>query len=370
MGDRSLRQRLPKWVNSTNVSWAILLTMVIAIKVWSIHPGWVEDYYSTGVYPYIATATRWLTGWLPFSLGDIGYGAAGCWLLYHLVKLFKKIWRKELTKKLMFNYIKSAVKVLCTIYIGFNLLWGLNYNRLGIAHQLNLSVVKYSTEDLKLLTISLLDSLNTTRLTLGDSNYQYPTYPSIFNSAFQSYQSIKIDYPFLNIGNQSIKKSLYGRLGNWVGYLGYYNPFSGESQVNLAGPKMLVPFVTCHEIAHQLGYASESEANFTGFLAASDSKDPLLRYSCYFDMFHYANRELFMRDSIAAKNNYKSLNLLVKNDFKDLKHYLNKHKNPVEPIIKLFYDQYLKANQQSNGVDSYNEVTGWLIAYNKKYGKL
>jgi len=359
-----------KWFTKERLVWLVLTLLIIVVRVWSKQPDWVERYYSKGLFLYVAEAMRWLTAKLPVSLGDIGYTVAGIVLIRYVVSRLKQLFRKQWTKQLMISDLNRLLKLLAVLYIGFNLLWGLNYNRLGIAEQLNLKSEKYTTESLKQLTIILLDSLNRSRAVITDTQIVYPAHQQIFNTSFDAYANLKSQYPFLKIDNQSIKKSLFGRLGNWVGYLGYYNPFTGESQVNLAGPKFLIPFVTCHEIAHQLGYASESEANFTGYLAASASKDPLLRYSCYFDMFHYANRELYSRDSIAAKINYNQLNPLIKNDFRALKRYLNEHKNPIEPIIKAFYDQYLKANQQMNGVDSYNEVTGWLIAYHKKYGKL
>jgi hypothetical protein len=73
---------------------------------------------------------------------------------------------------------------------------------------------------------------------------------------------------------------------------------------------------------------------------------------------------------MAANENYNHLDTLVKADVKELRDYWEKSKNPVEPVIKVFYDHYLKANQQIKGVKSYNEVIGWLIAYYKKYGKI
>lgn len=155
-----------------------------------------------------------------------------------------------------------------------------------------------------------------------------------------------------------------------MGFLGYYNPFTGEAQVNLTQPRFLIPFVSCHEMAHQLGYASESEANFVGYLAAVNSPDMFFHYSAYFDLFNYANRELLLIDSAAAKNYYQQLDPLVKKDEEELREYWRKSDNAIEPLIKIFYDHYLKANQQTKGVKSYNEVIGWLIAYYNKYGKI
>ena len=162
-------------------------------------------------------------------------------------------------------------------------------------------------------------------------------------------------------------------MGGWEiswGFLGYYNPFTGEAQLNLTMPRFLIPYVTCHEMAHQLGYASESEASFVGYLAAAKSTDLVFQYSAYFDMFNYANHELFIRDSAAARDNYTHLDTLVKTDVGEVKAYWQKSDNMIEPVIRLFYDRYLKANQQIKGVKSYNEVVGWMIAYYKKYGKV
>jgi hypothetical protein len=77
-----------------------------------------------------------------------------------------------------------------------------------------------------------------------------------------------------------------------------------------------------------------------------------------------------MRDSAAARANFRGLDTLVKQDYRRYRKFLLSYKNPVEPIIRLFYGEYLKANNQPKGIDTYNEVVAWLIAYEKKFGKI
>ncbi|MGI8637389.1 MAG: DUF3810 domain-containing protein, partial [Segetibacter sp.] len=225
-------------------------------------------------------------------------------------------------------------------------------------------------DDLKRITGILVQKVNENKHALVKNGVTTKTYTQIFEQAQTAYRTSALTFPFLEYNTTSIKRSMYGRIGNFLGFLGYYNPFTGEAQVNLSQPKFLIPFVACHEMAHQLGYASESEANFVGYLAAIHSPDTLFHYSAYFDLFNYANRELFFRDSIAAKNNYKQLDTAVKKDEEELQEYWRQSDNIIEPIIRIFYDRYLKANQQSKGVKSYSEVTGWLIAYYNRYGKI
>jgi len=198
----------------------------------------------------------------------------------------------------------------------------------------------------------------------------YPNDKTLFNEAVQSYKNTTIVYPFLHYEAQSVKASVFSPVMSYLGTSGYYNPFTGEAQVNTTIPEFLLPYVTCHEMAHQLGYATEDEANFAGYLSASNSFDPLFKYSTYLDLYQYANYELFFRDSVLAKKNYARLDTLVKADLHELRTFWRSHENFVERITTKLYSQYLKANRQPQGIDTYSHVTAWLIAYKNKYGKL
>ena len=163
---------------------------------------------------------------------------------------------------------------------------------------------------------------------------------------------------------------MWGWLGNYTGFTGYYNPFTGEAQVNTTVPKFLHPFITCHEVAHQLGYAKENEANFVGFLAASLSQDTLLLYSAYLDMFTYSNRNLFWADTASAKAYAKMLEPAVKEDIMEWRTFNATHKSFLEPAVRWGYTKYLQQNNQPEGMLSYDAVTSFLVGYYKKYGRL
>ena len=133
-------------------------------------------------------------------------------------------------------------------------------------------------------------------------------------------------------------------------------------------PTFIKPFVLTHEIAHQLGYAKENEANLVAFLVSRTSDNKEVVYSAYFEMYLYTISELKRRDSSVAKQFIENLHPQVKRDEVAYRKYLIQSKNPVEPYISIFYDQYLKWNRQPKGKLTYNEVVAWLIAYMKKRG--
>ncbi|MBK7123815.1 MAG: DUF3810 domain-containing protein [Chitinophagaceae bacterium] len=199
---------------------------------------------------------------------------------------------------------------------------------------------------------------------------KYPAKKELFKKVADAYRQAEHVYPFLQYRPVSLKPSVWSLVGNYMGFTGYYNPFTGEGQVNTLVPKFLQPFTTCHEVAHQLGYAKEREASFVAYLAASASQDTLLHYSVYLDLFMYSNRNLFETDSLSAREFTHKLLPEVLADLKEWRAFNKKYRNPVEPVFRWIYGVYLKQNQQPQGVLSYDEVTGFMIAYYKKYGKI
>lgn len=348
----------------------LLLVLAVVIKWYSASSARVENGYATGAYPRLAAFLRLLFGWLPFSLGDVLYGLFGLWVLLKLIKGIKLVVQKQATwKGFGIKCVKTGIMLLL-LYVVFNGLWGINYNRKGIASQLGLKMDKYSTEELKQMNALLLEKANRAKKALVDAGTGYTTSAELFAMAGQQYQKIDSAYPFLKYNNKSIKPSLWGWLGNYVGFLGYYNPFTGEAQVNVQVPKFLQPYTVCHEVAHQLGYAKENEANFVGYLAASTADDKRFQYSVYLDLFLYSNRNLFGTDSAAARSYSDQLLPQIKTDLKEWREFNRRHKNPVEPVIRWMYGKYLQSNEQPQGMLSYDEVTSFLIAYYKKFGKI
>jgi hypothetical protein len=350
-------------------TWVALIILTILIKWASWYPGWVEANYSRGIYPVIARVQRFLFGWLPFSIGDLFYCFIIIILLYKVGRFFGLLFKKKLSR----HYFKTALQqtffIMLFMYVVFNLFWGLNYNRKGIAHQLQLEVKSYSFADLDTLTTALQNRVNHYAGFVTEAQRDsFNQKKRLFHSATLAYKEAAKQYSFLTYNPSSVKPSLFSYLGNYLGFQGYYNPFSGEGQVNTTVPRFLEPFVTTHEIAHQLGYGRENEANFVGYLACKAYDNNAFRYSVYFDLYNYAVGEVFRRDTTMGKNFQQQLHPQVLKDQQEFRDFYRRYKNPIEPIVMWGYGEFLKANNQPAGKRSYNEVVAWLIAYYKKFG--
>ena len=351
----------------------VLVSPVVAtilIKIFSLNPDWVERYYTFGFYPFVSKTLRYLFGWVPFSVGDLLYFTAFGWVAWKVWGAVREVSKRRSRHYFTWTGFTRFLKLALGIYIIFNVFWGLNYDRQGIAKQFGLAPDHYTPGDLYELTVALQQRLNfyaarvdsTKRLAFNNDQ-------TLFKEAVAAYQIASRDYPFLEYSPPSIKASLLTFAGRYFGFTGYYNPFTAEAQVKTDVPVFTKPFIVCHEIGHQVGYAKENEANFSSYLTGRVSDNVEFRYSAYYDMYTYAMHDLFMYNPLCFIELKKSEHPQVKKDIKTYRAYILKSKNAVEPVMSLAYDRYLRMNNQPRGTESYNEVVGWLIAYMKKYGK-
>ena len=347
----------------------ILLILAFIIKVLSLNEEWVERYYTYGAYPFISRTLRLLFGWIPFSIGDLLYGAAVLFLFVKAYKYLVLLRNKSSKRALGLRVLNRVLRTALVVYVLFNLLWGLNYNRQGIARQLRLNVQKYSIEDLKALAQVLQARVNSYGEIIDPSKREeLNDNKKLFQEGIATYGSARKQWPFRAYTAPSIKPSMYTSVGHFFGFTGYYNPFSGEAQLKTTAPVFIKSFVVNHEIAHQLGYGKENEANFVSFLSGRESPNNEVKYSTYFELYLYALGDLKRKDSIAANALKQQWHPQVREDYESYIEYLNSSDNVIEPYISEFYNQYLKLNSQPKGKMTYNEVVAWLIAYQKKYG--
>lgn len=342
---------------------AVLLVCSAALFCLSFFSSVIEKLYAEAFYPVFAQTLRFLFGWLPFSLGDLLYSTLIIGLVSGFLKYMQYIKPQYLLNQISYNLLK-LIQFLLITYIVFQIFWGLNYSRKGIGAQMSLMPASYSTTELQQLTQWVIMQLNENSKQVGEKP---PDYSFIRQQASEIYAQASHQYSFLTYKYASIKPSLFAYIGNYMGFTGYYNPFTGEAQVNTTVPHFLLPFITCHEMAHQLGYASEDEASFVAFLAIHSGNKAYFKYSLYFDLYLYTNSELYSRDSAVAIQFSKQLLPKVHKDLLTYKTFWQQYRSKTaEGIFRLLYGNYLKANKQPKGIETYDEIVAWLIAFEKK----
>lgn len=340
-----------------------LIVQIILLQILSFFPEFIERYYSNGLYPIISKIARTLLGWIPFSLGDMIYFVV-IFMIARWLFTIRGGWKIEWKSNLL-----TIVGGISIFYFLFHLLWATNYHRVPLFEKMNIER-EYTDADLMVFTKKLILKTNEihSKLERKDSEKIVNPYSQehIFKMTLNGYNNLSREYAFFKYEDPSIKKSLISLPLTYMGFGGYLNPFTNEAQVNDKLPMYNFPFTVCHEMAHQIGYASESEANFIGFLSTIKNKDLYFQYAGYSYALKYCLRNWHIRDESIFEELKKTIRPGVLKNYQESDDFWEAYNTPIEDSFKVFYDNFLKMNKQEEGLESYSKFVNLMVNYYKE----
>jgi len=337
----------------------ILSAMVYAI---GFNSKWVEYVYTQGLYPVTSVVQRFISSLVPFALGDFLYLLLILYVIRSLYLFYKKLVQKQIKRSDLLNITLQVLSFFLILYLVFKLLWGLNYSRRPIAMQLGISNEKYTTPQLVSLGEYFIGRLNS----LQYVKKQAYTISQLQERAKLAYDGMQQKNTFFTYKKPAVKSVLNSWVITKIGIEGYYSPLSGEANVNMRLPLTSLPFVTCHEIAHQLGVAREDEANLVGYLVAGNSNDPYFQYSALYEVFKNILFEIRLKSQDDYDRLYSTINAVTINDLKADRDFWRKYNSNMFAYMDVAFDRFLKLNNQSKGTDSYQDIVLWLYNIHKK----
>ena len=348
------------FVKRQNLLPYFLLIQIILIPFLGFFPEVVERWYSNGLYPIVSKSLRMLFGNIPFSVGDVLYFVLivfGMKWIWANRKSWKTHWKKNI------HLLLSGVAVL---YFSFHLLWGLNYYRQPLFEKMKIER-DYTDADLLLFTKKLIAKTNAIQLEITQNKNSKIVFPysqeQVFTMNLNGYRTLANEYPFFNYSELSAKKSLFSLPLTYMGFGGYLNPFTNEAQVNYLLPMYHSPTTSCHEMAHQMGYASESECNFIGFMASVKNKDLYFKYSGYSFALRYCLANWQLQNEVVYKQLVQTVHPGILKNYDESDAFWKTYETPVETGFHLFYDTFLKWNQQKDGMEGYSKFVNLMVNY-------
>ena len=131
-------------------------------------------------------------------------------------------------------------------------------------------------------------------------------------------------------------------------------------------PLISYPFTVAHELSHQMGIGFEDECNFIAFVKLKDNPDPWFQYSAYYQSVTYLLRTLYLVDSTQFGAYQDKLSPKVILDIKEEQSYWRQYTGWLTDVSGIFYNQYLKYNNQAEGMARYGMVSRLIIAWEQK----
>ncbi|MBF2707798.1 DUF3810 domain-containing protein [Flavobacterium soyangense] len=339
-----------------------LLIQILVLQIIPFFPEFVERFYSNGLYVFTSKISRQTLGKLPFSFGDIIYGIV---IIYVLKSIWdsRKSWRFE--KR---NTALKIVGILSVIYFLFHFLWAMNYYRQPLFEKMKIER-DYTDADLLTFTKKLIAKTNEIQSQIMKDDSSKVVFPysqeQVFEMNLNGYKKLSDQYAFFEYTNPSIKKSLFSLPLTYMGFGGYLNPFTNEAQVNYLMPMYNSPTTSCHEMAHQMGFASESECNFIGFLASVKNDDLYFKYSGYSTALRYCLANWQVRDEKVFEELLKTVHPGILENYQESEDFWKQYDTFIDKGFHIFYDNFLKFNQQKDGMESYSKFVNLMVNYYK-----
>lgn len=334
----------------------------------ALAPDWVERVYSHGLFPVVARALSWVAGPLPFSLAEVLVELGAILALAWLLAAVRAVMREPRGGRWAAAWPRLAglLAVLGALYLGFILLWGLNYDRRPLAASIGIETRPSSVAELAALCSSLIDRTNALRRDVQEGPTGVMRLDDSIAGALRraplGYDGAVAAYPVLAGKYSGPKGVIISELWSYTGIGGVYFPFTGEANVNTAQPDSSIPATASHEMAHQRGFAREDEANFIAYLTCSLHPDVDFRYSGSLLALESAMDALRRRGPDRYARLAARYSDGVRRDLAREDAFWSSHEGPVERFSNQMNDQYLKANLQSEGVGSYGRMVDLLLA--------
>ncbi|MDQ3290916.1 MAG: DUF3810 domain-containing protein [Bacteroidota bacterium] len=344
---------------------------IILVQVISANPLLVEKFYTGLFYKKLSEFLRILFGNFSFPIGQILFYSLVTGLLIAIVKHIRKLVLRQISlKEFAQTGLLGIFTFLSIFYFLFTGMWGLNYHRRPIQEIVQIEEEHVSKAKLEMLCRRLIQLTNASRNLLTQNQTQ-PLQVSISQTqmlaqATAGFQSIAKAYPELAYSHYSVKAVYVPQVMSFFGVSGIYFPFTGEANVNMHPPAYLLPGTICHEMAHQIGFASEDEANFVSYLVCRLNPDPVFQYSGNYMALKYAMNRLRKVNPKAYKKLRQYYNAGLKLDLAENRRYWESFQNPIEVFSEWFYDLFLKANDQKDGIKSYSKVIELLMGEYRK----
>ena len=148
-----------------------------------------------------------------------------------------------------------------------------------------------------------------------------------------------------------------------MNFTGFYFPFTGESNVNMDSPAMLLASTCAHELAHQRGIASEQQCNFLAVLACTRCDDANYHYAGWLLGYIHLSNALYRADREAWQEVRDSLPAEVLADLRCNSAYWSRYRGLTARFTQSLNDKMIRSYGDTLGTQSYGAVVDLLVGY-------
>ena len=302
---------------------------------------------------------------LPFSVAELLYVLAAVTTVLLLVRMARYLARSRQIGRAAYRCALFALDLFLTVYAAFCVLWGANYYADDFCDMTDLSPAPVSYEDLVRVTQYFADGLAEASAHVArDENGLFAAgRQEILDYAATVYDCLYDEFPLLDMPDQRPKGVFFSKVMSAMNFTGFYFPFTGESNVNMDSPAMLLASTCAHELAHQRGIASEQQCNFLAILACTRCGDANYNYAGWMLGYIHLGNALYRADPEAWQAIRSGLPACVVSDLRANSAYWAQYDGPAASVTQSLNNSMIRSYGDELGTQSYGAVVDLLVLY-------
>lgn len=347
---------------SRRLGWIVFGLGMIALRVVMVWvPGFAEELYGRGVFPLIRLGMDNSLGLLPFPAVYL----LTVLLLFAIVRRLRKRNRNIHSLLRRFTGMGLGLAAFLSALAGlFLVLWGFNYARIPLRHQLALPLDPLEEK-------AVIHELERAAAGLNKWVEMKPasTKTGLEKRVRAAVKTTLQEMDWPAVGSPRVRTLYPGVVLKAFGVSGVYNPFTGAATLPAGLPAVSRPFLMAHELAHAWGVTDEGEANLVAFLACTRSADAALAYSAHLAWWDYLYGPALRADHDAAVALQKRLDAVVRTDQESLRMHWQRYRGRLMNAARHVNHLYLRSQGVNAGVLSYDSFPALLRAWRRSTAK-
>ena len=302
---------------------------------------------------------------LPFSVAELLYVLAALTAVVLLALMARYLVRSRKKWRAAYRCALFVLDVFLTVCAAFSLLWGANYYADDFCDKSGLSPAPVAYEDLLHVTRYFANrlSLASGQVARDENGLFAADRQEILAYADTVYDCLYEEFPFLDLPDHAPKGIFCSKIMSAMNFTGFYFPFTGESNVNMDSPAMLLASTCAHELAHQRGIASEQQCNFLAVLACTRCDDANYHYAGWLLGYIHLSNALYRADYDAWREVYSMLSENVRADLRANNDYWARFETPAADVSEKVYESFLQTYGDDRGMQSYGACVDLLTVY-------
>ncbi|MEM9380497.1 MAG: DUF3810 family protein [Planctomycetota bacterium] len=354
----TVRDDVRRWVRCVIPLAVALLVSVVA----RFAPSQVEEIYSRGIYPRVASlvegpARSWAETRHAAGLSRTAPSFSEVLLL--AVLLLVVLLLGHAAFKGIGTFVRRCFWVVGLAALSFVGLWGLNHARAPLAQTLHLDVSPVAVGELD----QVADEMAIALTALLEQSIQPVDRESVPGRAAEAWARALGEVPSLGWQERAIVVG--PKLSETIvsaGISGIFSPFSQEAHVaaHLPDPDLL--FTALHEIAHVQGWAREDEANYLAWRVGSRSGDLDFERAALIISLAHVHRALEQADRELMAARWHDLDPRIKAQFSARAAFWGRERSMIASRAASAVNEVYLRSHGHGGVATYGRMVDLIVA--------